>query len=132
VATQYFPVSQYISDVRTMLIDTIGPPYRYSDANIVSVLNLAIGEISRVRPDLFIDPKYQQPLPLNAPISDMVPGLYTATTETDTVAIPRQYYQSVLWYIEGMLQWQDMDDTQDIRSQMFHQKFLASIMSMAA
>ena len=130
--TQYFPVSQYISDVRTMLIDIVGPPYRYSDANIVSVINLAIGEISRVRPDLFLDPKYQQPLPPQSPLNDLVPGLYSATSQTDTVMIPRTYYQSVLWFVEGMLQFQDMDDTTDVRSQMFHQKFLGSILSMAA
>ena len=129
---QYFPVSQYISDVRTMLIDAVGPPYRYSDANIVSVLNLAIGEISRVRPDLFLDPKYQQPLPPKAPLEDLVPGLYSATTLADTVSIPRMYYQTILWYIEGMLQFQDMDDTNDIRAQAFHQKFLTSILSPAA
>ena len=129
---QYFPVSQYISDIRTMLIDTVGPPFRYSDTNIVSVLNLAIGEISRVRPDLFLDPKYQQPLPQKAPIEDLVPGLYSDTSQTDTVTIPRTYYQPILWYIEGMLQFQDMDDTEDVRAQSFHQKFIASLMSLAA
>jgi hypothetical protein len=115
-----------------MLIDTIGPPYRYSDDNIVSVLNLAMGEISRVRSDLFMDAKYQRPLPSSSPIDDGMPGLYTSINQAATVTVPRQYYQSVLWYIEGILQWQDMDDTQDVRAQMFHQKFLSAILSEAA
>lgn len=129
---QYFPVTQYIGDVRSFLQDLIGPPYRYSDDNICTALNDAVGEISRIRPDIFLDPKYQLPLPRQSPLSDMVPGLFVSTSETDIVPIPRSYYQPVIWYMSGLLQWWDTDDTQDVRAQSFHAKFLGALLSMAA
>lgn len=130
--SQYFQVSDYLAAVRLMLQDLVGPPYRYSDDNIVAALNTAIGEISRVRPDIFLDTKYQQPLPRRGPLNDLVPGIFVSTRTTDVVAIPRTYYQPTLWYMEGLLQFYDVDDTQDIRAQSFHQKFLGALMTLAA
>jgi len=130
--TQYFPVSQYIADTRSFLQDLIGPPYRYSDDNIVTALNDAVGEIARVRPDIFLDYKYLFPLPRQSPINDMVPGLFSSAKPTDTVPVDRKYYQPIIWYMSGLLQFWDVDDTQDVRGQTFHQKFLGSLMSLAA
>ena len=131
--TQYFPVSQYISDTRSFLQDLIGPPYRYSDDDIVTALNTAVGEISRVRPDIFLETKYQQPLPKRSAYpEDLVPGLYTSTDETAIVSVPRTYFQPMIWYMAGLLQFWDVEDTQDIRAQSFHQKFLGALMTLAA
>ena len=130
--TQYFPVSQYVGDVRLFLQDLVGPPYRYSDDNIITGLNDAVSEISRVRPDIFLSSKYQQPLPHRSPINDLVPGLFVSSNQTQIVPIPRTYYQSAIWYISGLIQFWDVDDTQDVRAQSFHAKFLGSLMSTAA
>jgi hypothetical protein len=128
----YFKVSDYIYTVRNLLQDLVGPPYRYSDQQIVDALNTCVAEISRVRPDIFLEYKYQFPLPGRSVRNNMTPGLFLSTRQTDVVPIPRTYYQPALWYIEGMLQLYDVDDTQDVRAQAFFQKFLGTLMSAAA
>jgi hypothetical protein len=130
--TQYCPVSKYIGDTRSFLQDLVGPPYRYSDDSVIIALNDAISEISRVRPDIFLDFKYKSPLPPRSPPNDMVPALFSSADETATVPIPRTYYQPTIWYISGLLQLWDVDDTQDVRAQSFHQKFLGALLSVAA
>lgn len=47
-------VSDYISDSRTLLQDTI-QPYRYDDPSLLVAFNVALMEGRRLRPDLFID-----------------------------------------------------------------------------
>lgn len=46
-------VSDYISDVRTLLQDTISP-FRYDDPSLLVAFNTTILEGRRLRPDLFI------------------------------------------------------------------------------
>ncbi len=46
-------VSDYISDVRTLLQDTIAPN-RYDDASLLVALNVTLLETRRVRADLFV------------------------------------------------------------------------------
>jgi len=46
-------VNDYISDMRTLLLDTIAP-YRYDDPSLLIALNLAFMEGRRIRPDLFV------------------------------------------------------------------------------
>jgi hypothetical protein len=128
----YFKVSDYLYSVRNMLQDLVGPPYRYSDQQIVDALNTCVGEISRIRPDIFLEYKYQFPLPHRSARNDMTPGLFLSTRTMDVVPIPRTYFQPSLWYIEGLLQLFDVDDTQDVRAQAFFQKFLGTLMSAAA
>jgi hypothetical protein len=130
--TQYFQVSDYLANTRSFLQDLIGPPYRYADADIVFALNTAVAEISRLRPDLFLEYKYQHPLPRKSYPDDLVPGLFTSTRTTDVVPIPRTYYQPTIWYMAGLLQAWDVDDTQDVRAQMFSQKFVGALTSLVA
>lgn len=46
-------VSDYISDVRTLLQDTI-EPFRYDDASLIVAFNVTLLEARRIRPDLFV------------------------------------------------------------------------------
>lgn len=46
-------VTDYITDARTLLQDTI-KPYRYADAELLTALNVALLEGRRVRADLFV------------------------------------------------------------------------------
>ena len=57
----YHPVSDYVATVRSLLQDLIAP-YRYADTDIVDALNNTMAEFSRIRPDMFLDLKYQNPL----------------------------------------------------------------------
>jgi hypothetical protein len=46
-------VTDYITDARTLLQDTI-QPYRYTDSELLTALNVALLEGRRVRADLFV------------------------------------------------------------------------------
>lgn len=46
-------VQDYITDVRTLLQDTILPP-RYDDPSLIVAFNVALREGRRLRPDLFV------------------------------------------------------------------------------
>ncbi len=46
-------VTDYISDARTLLQDTISP-YRYDDPSMLVAFNVTLLEVRRVRADLFV------------------------------------------------------------------------------
>ena len=123
-------VSDYVSTTRLALQDLIAP-YRYTDDSIVGALNAAMFEISRIRPDLFLDLKYQRPIQ-KGDINAGIPALFVSTTQTDTVPIPSKYRQPVQWYMEGLLQLLDVTDTQDQRAQAFLAKFQQQLLSVSA
>ena len=126
----YFTVADYVNAARVALQDLI-PPYRYPDDTIVNALNAAMFEMSRIRPDLFLDLKYQRSL-RKGDLNEGVPGLFVATTQTDVVPVPSKYRQPVQWYIEGLAQLIDVTDTQDQRAQAFLTKFQQQLMSVSA
>ena len=127
----YFKVSDYVSATRTALQDVIGPPYRYTDDNIVNALNSAMFEVSRIRPDIFLDLKYQQPLQ-QGDIDEGAPPLFISTRMSAMVPVPGKYRLPIQWYMEGILQFLDMADTQDGRAQAFVQKFQTQLTSLTA
>jgi len=126
----YLKVKDYIQSSREFLQDMV-EPYRYSDGLLVEALNNAMFEISRVRPDIFIDFKFQQPLPRYAPITDNIPQIFSSIRQNETVPIPSQLSMSVKWYISGLMQFYDVDDTQDARAAAFNQKFQGALMTLA-
>jgi len=133
----YYPVGNYYSETRALLQDLVGPPYRYIDEQIIAALNIAMGEIGRIRPDLFLNLKYQLPLPQLGPYNDGLPGPFSVDSSgnailTPIVPLPQTYFMPVCWYISGLIQFYDVDDTQDVRAQSFHQKFIGSMMAAAA
>lgn len=46
-------IDDYIEDGRVLLQDTIAP-YRYTDASLVTAMNVTLLEGRRIRPDLFV------------------------------------------------------------------------------
>jgi hypothetical protein len=141
----YYQSQDYYNRVRSLLQDLV-PPFRYSDQTVMDALNSAIGEISRVRPDVFLDLKYQRPLPKKGSLDDGIPGLYTVsgitpitpgnTTPSNSsspiVSIPGSLFMPTLWYMSSYCQFIDVDDTQDVRAQSFSQKFIGSLIQLAA
>jgi hypothetical protein len=131
----YHPVSDYMAAVRSLLQDEI-VPYRYADTDIVGALNNAMTEISRIRPDMFLDLKYQNPL-IQGDIRDGVPQLYQAVASgqslgpAETVAIPSSYYMAVIWHMAGFLQLYDVTDTQDQRGAAFIERAKSMFLSIA-
>jgi hypothetical protein len=129
----YYTISAFVTDVRMLLQDGVAP-YRYADDQLIGAFEVALGEVSRIRPDIFLDLKYQQPL-RKGDIDDGVPSLptVTATTSMNTmVPIPVKYYQPIVWYMNGYMQLFDVTDTQDQRAQAFLTKFHAHLMTLSA
>jgi hypothetical protein len=124
----YAPVKDYVAAVRYLLQDEIDP-FRYTDDNVVMALNMAMFEISRVRPDMFLDMKYQQPL-RQGDIGDGIPQWFSSTKQQQVVPIPSKYIMPVRWYMEGWLQTTDVADTTDQRAQAFLQKFQMQLMQV--
>jgi hypothetical protein len=127
----YHTVSDYVSAVRSLLQDLIVPE-RYADQDIINALNNCIAEISRIRPDLFLDLKYQTRL-LSGDLRDGVPALY-ATTDIaagTVVPIPSNYFLPVQWYASGFLQLYDVTDTQDQRAAAFLERAKSMLMGLS-
>jgi hypothetical protein len=125
----YATVEEYIDAVRFLLQDMI-EPYRYPDDKVVDALNMAMFEISRVRPDIFLDLKYQRPL-RKGDINDGIPSWFSSASPNDIVPIPSKYIMPVRWYMEGWLQTTDVTDTTDQRAQAFITKFQMQLMQVS-
>lgn len=128
--TNYFAAQEYLNTVREQLADETAP-YRYTDITIFRALNVAMGEISRIRPDIFIDLKYQTPI-FKGPLNDGVPGLFKTNYMSNSVPVPSSLFMPICWYMSAYCQFTDTDDTQDVRAQSFNQKFVGSLLSLAA
>lgn len=96
-------VANYITEARALLLDE-AVPYRYSDASVVSALNIGIEESFRIRPDMWL-----------AYFETSLPTYSTGSTGT-TVVIPKGFKTAFLFYIVGLLQLRDAEDVSDARA----------------
>jgi hypothetical protein len=130
MAAYYQPVSAYVSLVRSSLQDLVSP-YRYADTDIYLALNTILGEVSRARPDIFLDLKYIRPLQ-KGDLGDGLPPQYVSPTDDSTlVPVPSKYFNPVIWGMSGWLQLYDVADTQDQRAGAFLQRFATHLLSLA-
>lgn len=134
MAQLYSTVTAYVSSTRNRMQDRISP-YRYTDAQIVDALNVAMEETQRIRPDIFLDLKYQQRLQPNDLDDGFIAAYYTVNdiafvgSDYDLpngtlVPIPSRYNDPIIWYMGAHLQLLDVDDTQDQRGVAFMAKFM--------
>lgn len=141
MAQQYRSASTYIGMARLNLQDLV-MPYRYPDQTLLNALNLALDEVTRIRPDMYLDLKYQRPL-RKGDIDEGEPGEYTTSdivVNSDgsygpggtLVPIPSKYTQAIDWFIAGWAQFLDVTDTQDQRAQGFLMKFQTHLATLTA
>lgn len=140
----YSTVGGYVLATRFRLQDLVSP-FRYGDTSVIGSLNSAVFDVKRMRPDIFLDLKYQQPL-RKGDISNGSPStLFTLSdvvyqqppndhmvdpTQGTYVAIPDKFIDSIVWYMAGQLQLFDVTDTADQRAQAFLQKFQQELLSV--
>jgi predicted phage-related endonuclease len=110
-------VADYVSEARRLLQDQ-NVPYRYPDTSIVLALNLAIGEASRIRAEMFQD--Y---------FDDDLPAYYADDLD-EVVDVPPAFRIAFLYFIVGHNQLADQEDTTDARSTVLLNKFIAQLTSM--
>jgi hypothetical protein len=111
-------------------------PYRYTDDQIIDSLNVALQEIQRIRPDIFLDLKYQQRVQPNDLDDGFIPAYYTVSDiafdgsnnydplNGTLVPIPSRFNDPVIFYMGGHLQLLDVEDTQDQRAVAFMAKVM--------
>jgi hypothetical protein len=104
-------VSDYISDSRTLLQDTIAP-YRYDDPSLIVGLNTTLMEARRLRPDLFI---YQESS------RDRTPS-FTANN-SEIVKIDPEFRLAVVYGIVAHAMMRDQEDIEDSRAATFMSAF---------
>lgn len=132
MAQRYRTVAAYIQVARLSLQDMI-TPYRYPDTTLLTALNIGLGEMGRIRPDMFLDLKYQHPL-RKGDTDDGVPPVYTPADITlgTLVPVPGKYDAVLDWFVGGWCQFLDVTDTQDARAQGFMAKFQAHLTTLNA
>lgn len=113
-------VVDYAIEARRLLQDTV-QPYRYSDENLVSALNMGLLEARRLRPDLF----------LNSGLRSSVPS-FGAPIVAANVPLDQQYRAALVYYIVGQTQLMDEETTQDQRATIFINKFVSQLLTIAA
>jgi len=128
----YFKLQDYMDRTRASLQDLI-EPYRYTDQDVFDALNFVLMEVQRIRPDIFLDLKYQRPLKHEGDIDDYSPPIYVTTMNYNrSVPIPAKYFSPMIWYMSGYLQIYDVADSQDQRAQAFMAKFQQHLMTVSA
>lgn len=105
-------VAKLIAQARVLLQDTLASGYRYSDDELLQNLNIGLLEARRLRPDLFLT---------SLSAVDVTPE-YVAVNTT-ALAIDQQYRLPLLYYVVGMVQLRDEEDTQDARASALMVKF---------
>lgn len=102
-------VSDYVSDARTLLQDTI-TPYRYSDLELVVGLNITIDDTRRLRPDLFLGDGTTTNF-------GSIPSF--AAADSTVVEIENGFRYAVLLGMLGHTILRDQEDVQDARAAIF-------------
>jgi hypothetical protein len=107
-------VADYVADARVLLQDTV-QEYRYDDASLVSALNIAMMDVRRWRPDLFL-----------GDLTDTNFGLvgYFDVGEMDAlVMIEFMFRPAVVFGMAAHALMRDAEDVQDARAQIFYSTF---------
>lgn len=142
MAQSYRTATGYVYVARKALQDLVSP-YRYDDATLILVLNIGLAEMSRIRPDIFLDLKYVRPL-RKGDIGDGTPDAYTIAdlsvnadgtyniTQGTLIPVPGKYASALDWFMAGSAQFLDVTDTQDARAQGFLAKFQSHLTTLSA
>lgn len=109
-------VQKYLDQARVLLQDTT-EPYRYSNLDLVTALNLAFLEARRIRPDLMRAFFRDNEMP------EYVVGSLGATVEVDP-----QYRMAFVYYMCGNIQLRDEEENTDARAAQFLNKFTSQLL----
>lgn len=106
-------VQQYIDECRVLLQDK-NAPFRYSDVEIITGLNIGLMEARRLRADLFL-PAFVLP--------EATIGALTAP-----IAFDPMYRSALIYYVVGRMQLRDDEPTVDGRAAAMLTKFTQQLL----
>jgi len=107
-------VGEILRQVRVLLQDTDTDHYRYPNEDLIANLNQGLTEMFRIRPDLFVATNF------------IIPR-YAFNLLDVPVAVEEQYVPSLIYYVVGLTQARDDENTQDQRASAFLQTFRQSL-----
>jgi hypothetical protein len=107
-------VQDYITDTRTILLDTVAP-YRYDDPSLLVALNVTMLEVARLRGDLLSRADYA-----SVPVFSAVDGT--------AVNIQSSFRLALVFGIVAHALTRDQDDVQDARATTFMTLFTDILM----
>jgi hypothetical protein len=110
-------VSDYISDARTLLQDTIAP-YRYDDASMLVAFNVTLLETRRIRPELFVFRHHER-----------VPSF--TVVDTEPVEMEPPFRLALVYGTCAHALARDQEDVQDARSASFLRIFYSMLLGLA-
>ena len=85
-------------------------------------LNRGVREMARIRPDLYF----------KALRAGQSMDTYLSTSQTTTVAVDQRYQSALLYYVVGLAQLRDDENTQDARSIALLNRFVSQLTTIAA
>ena len=100
-------VSDYVTDIRTLLQDKV-QPYRYDDPSLLTAFNVSLLEARRLRPDLFVYMHHEK-----------VPSF--KVVDTSQVNIEPPFRLAFVYGSASHALARDQEDVQDQRSNLFMQ-----------
>lgn len=109
-----------INEAREILQDT-DEPYRYDDSILLNILNRALQELGRIRPDAFWT---------TFTTDDIVIPEVTTLDLSTTYPLPMQFYLPVVSFIVAWAEVLDDEFTQDGRAGMLLQQFKTQVLSL--
>lgn len=114
-------VGDLLDQVRILLQDTdntASSGYRYSDDSILLALNQGMMDLYRMRPDIFLALKF------------VIPTYNTADLGA-LIGIEQQYISPMVFYVVGLIQARDDEQTQDQRAAQFLQTFKGAVLTVS-
>lgn len=109
-------VGDVIDEARALLLDTV-TPFRYPDADLIRILNVAVLEARRLRPDMFLG---------------RFSALPSFTQRSDAFAIEAMYRPTFVYYLVGRAQLRDDEATQDARATVLMNKFVTQLLTITS
>ena len=109
-----------IDEAREILQD-VDEPYRYTDTILLNILNRALQELGRIRPDAFWS---------TFSTDDIVVPEVTTLDLSTTFPLPMQFYLPVVSFLVAWAEVLDDEFTQDGRAGMLLQQFKTQVLSL--
>jgi hypothetical protein len=111
-------LADLIAQVRILLQDTDvrSGQYRYSTDSIITSFNQAMMDTYRIRPDLFLSNKF------------VIPVYNTGTLNAPIIFEP-QYIPALIYYVVGLVQARDDEQSQDARAMGFLKVYQQTIVN---
>lgn len=117
-----------ISEVRNFTQDAVAP-YRNADSFYIQILNRALDEVGRLRPDAYYDLFDANDLNIPTVIASGTPGTNEVLTTAD-FQLERQFYPPIVAYMVGMAEVQDDEFTDEGRAAMLLTQFRNTILGL--